>query len=1153
MPLNYNSLLAYKVRLEKAYRQLDKRKAKTDAPILVRELIVKQETSGRYGEAREKEPRPNSVERLIAHIQDLANIANAYHQQSYCETTGDGHYSLKAIHSNSITRISLQEFSLYTKTPLSLAEFEKIIEAIRMIASRMHNNVHLLLSSFNLVTKDGTILNLTLYVECNQEPIIRPITKASASKVDIHVGEKTLFSQQESNDKQWTHASSFSGATTGENVSNDSVFEVCTAGGAHFTLAIDVCLDHFHHHSMLLLKSRLKNLDSDNIFLSAHADHVVTSNSISLIDQAQITPVTLHVDPNYSSASIELDNTELNSEALQALGMSELAVTVAPGVLTVKNPQFGAACTVKVYKERSLGEYASTIQPLVDQTNLRSKEALVHKVAMGDREDLLSLSSILPLIWHDKMSITLMDPLLFEVVHYTEAWNALLNDPSALELTQQLREHADKEDMDEVALFLKKYDCLMELKKAFPDAELSELALLYWLQNDSKEYTKEKLNSFLAALENKGISIKRLDIRLLSKERISDLLDNLKNEKVIKHLRVDSKQLTDSQKQFLGERTRATYLIVEGCDDIPEIFTYSTINVLYKEYLTTKNPAALDITNKLDTPQKRALFLKEISIPTYFNKIGKLILSGNPIIITEIAPLFNELKFNSSITELDLSNTQLQEDSIAHFAEAIRWTKELHRIELKGNTISRKNADALMEAVKLNPTIWVITGCEDYPDLEILALINHLAALKRLKSADAADTFAKLLNYLKDTKLTTINMCHVEFNQEEKDAIAKVVLENQSINSLHGLALDGETNKTLSIRRFAVQPSQNDFLSLMDAVSDQEKLAALKQLPSNSAKTFNFSRDEITRMLGNIKDDKTLLLFLTTFKERIIDVMSLPSHFISIGKKIPKESYPSFLTAINLPNRWIKGWTDFIAICEQLIENDPDKLNMFLEQCPALPNSFISSVYALVYVFKDKIIENEVIKTYFKKNISGLIHSLKNYAIVTESLSGNNKSLFEAIAKTAPVSKQEKTGFQTTLQQSIAAVQGGYLGNKQHKMGLLGELTKAIDEFSSFEKLEAAAKEYITLICTPRKTIWQAAFGETRSAKAFFADKSVGTAEIKYFLKLPENPAEAIKIIQSWGLYSSSADKLEKASTFFSHKQVNGPLVTDDLAFIYKA
>lgn len=90
----------------------------------------------------------NHISRVIEHIELLGNIANLMHQNTYCEQNNDKSYTIKNRYKNTITRLFLYEFALYSHKPIAEDEFSYIIHQLDDMAKKFQDNVHLLLSSF---------------------------------------------------------------------------------------------------------------------------------------------------------------------------------------------------------------------------------------------------------------------------------------------------------------------------------------------------------------------------------------------------------------------------------------------------------------------------------------------------------------------------------------------------------------------------------------------------------------------------------------------------------------------------------------------------------------------------------------------------------------------------------------------------------------------------------------------------------------------------------------------------------------------------------------------------------------------------------------------------------------------------------------------
>lgn len=294
--------------------------------VAITDLIVRSPFAP-YGEAVSSPPtsRPPPIARLQAYISTLLAFANEYHGMINCDL-GSTSYQLKKDKRNNITRISTHEFSFYTKQPLTLAEFQSILSKIETMAGKLTPNVHALLSSFAVKNQDGTLLNMSVFIESGSPPAIHVFSKNTASKNDINYdGGDSLFSQQK--DEQVTfHADNISGERD-IIISTGSVFEVKTQGGACYTQAIDICLDHALQHSKELIIRRI--LENGDEILPNQIEHCISSNSIELYNESIISDYCVHIDPSTSMQvyGAQLDLKTLTDEAKTRITPNEYPQT----------------------------------------------------------------------------------------------------------------------------------------------------------------------------------------------------------------------------------------------------------------------------------------------------------------------------------------------------------------------------------------------------------------------------------------------------------------------------------------------------------------------------------------------------------------------------------------------------------------------------------------------------------------------------------------------------------------------------------------------------------------------------------------------------------------------------------------------------------
>ncbi|MDR3502121.1 MAG: hypothetical protein P4L79_06010 [Legionella sp.] len=364
-----------------------------------------------YGEAvpSTNNPVQPAINRLQAYITTLFAFANEYHGAINCELES-GNYQLKKDKKNNITRLSTHEFSFYTEQALTLTEFQLILSKIEKMAGKLTPNVHVLLSSFAVRSQDGTLLNMSVFIESGTPLSVHVFSKNTASKNDVNYdGVDSLFSQQQ--DEQVTfHADNISGES-GFIISTGSVFEVKTQGGACYTQAIDICLDHGLQHSKEQLIRRI--LENDDEILPNQIEHCISSNSIELYNDSIISDYCVHIDPSTSMQAYgaPLGSKMLTNEAIKRIIPNEYPQTKIVEKkwgYQVVNPPFGSDCYIEVLNERPAAKYIPELQSAVEQHN---QEVQAKQLAALKQEYLGSKGKVVQHIEQNNHLIHRMDEL----------------------------------------------------------------------------------------------------------------------------------------------------------------------------------------------------------------------------------------------------------------------------------------------------------------------------------------------------------------------------------------------------------------------------------------------------------------------------------------------------------------------------------------------------------------------------------------------------------------------------------------------------------------------------------------------------------------------------------------------------------------------
>ena len=324
--------------------------------------------------------------RMVDHIDVLATIANEYQQTYYCDKNSDGTFTTKPDCLNKITRVLMNEFSLYTISALNYGQLAVLVEAVRAIAANQHNNVHLLLSSLSVRTPEfqvdaadkqwkNVVLNLSLYVECGPEPKVHVFAKGRASTVDVTYCFTTNFSQEAEPPSvgiYYPNISEYIAQQSGQSVSNNSVFTVTTEGGAQYTQAIDVCVDNATYHAKTLLIKSLGDAEAGDLrIIPKQADHVVTSNIIEITKDSLITDTAVQADPIEGHFD-HMKKDAVNAESLRQIKKNKYAqmrIDKTAAGIKIENPPFGYTCTLVAAEERKLGGFTRDLRPMIAARN----------------------------------------------------------------------------------------------------------------------------------------------------------------------------------------------------------------------------------------------------------------------------------------------------------------------------------------------------------------------------------------------------------------------------------------------------------------------------------------------------------------------------------------------------------------------------------------------------------------------------------------------------------------------------------------------------------------------------------------------------------------------------------------------------------------
>ena len=346
-------------------------------PVHIRDLVLTTAPGHSHGEA---EIHTNIYgkhfkQRLLEHARFLFQFANENHRAHYCEQDGEGHYQLREDSQNNVTRLLMNEFSLYTEVPLKMDAFEELLKGI--LEEKLDPNVQVLLSSFAVRDETGKLCNIAIFVEGGDPPTIHTFAKNTAYGIDVDYGKRfELFSQQKRGYYASFHAES-AASETGSVVPTAGIFEVTTQGGAQYTQVVDICSDHTGGHAKSLMFRRIRNPERSGSLLPEQVEHCITSNSVTRTEKNSLSDCVIQADPRvkvHVSQDLPLGERILSDEARARLTSDEypqLGVLDDAHGYVIRSPIFGSDCNVEVLDERPAARYLPETQAEVEAHNER--------------------------------------------------------------------------------------------------------------------------------------------------------------------------------------------------------------------------------------------------------------------------------------------------------------------------------------------------------------------------------------------------------------------------------------------------------------------------------------------------------------------------------------------------------------------------------------------------------------------------------------------------------------------------------------------------------------------------------------------------------------------------------------------------------------
>lgn len=253
---------------------------------------------------------PHRANRMLSYISNLMQSTKIEHSKNVLEN--------KALGDNSelITRVSLDEFSFYTKDrPLTLDEYKYLISEVHKLAKILPPNIHFQLATFPVYWPNDVVQNCSLYVQSpkqsGQEPLIHHMSKTKSSHIDFQYGYMNqgvlcpmpLAGDRPDLDKRCEPGKDCdpnfllrgTGAALYDVNQYKNALRIISANGQMALQAVDICLDHAYGIGKQHLGGLISQLGQHQEYVPVLANHVISSKTIDQIDAHAAATVT-HAD-----------------------------------------------------------------------------------------------------------------------------------------------------------------------------------------------------------------------------------------------------------------------------------------------------------------------------------------------------------------------------------------------------------------------------------------------------------------------------------------------------------------------------------------------------------------------------------------------------------------------------------------------------------------------------------------------------------------------------------------------------------------------------------------------------------------------------------------------------------------------------------------
>lgn len=210
---------------------------------------------------------------LVEHVRLIINTARETHVKHFEEMGKSIHES-----NNHITRVITDEFSFYSRAPLTIDSYIKLIEQIRDISSTLPVNIHLVLATFPVVDVDNRLHNIAVFVTTGEKVAIHHRSKSRPSLSDPHYGYSLAFNQSDYSEFNMTEIVPFQPIAFGFG----SIVLSTTQGGATLLTNLEICFEHLCHIAPYCLVNEIGTLVQNNQIIPLQYSHIITSKTVNI-------------------------------------------------------------------------------------------------------------------------------------------------------------------------------------------------------------------------------------------------------------------------------------------------------------------------------------------------------------------------------------------------------------------------------------------------------------------------------------------------------------------------------------------------------------------------------------------------------------------------------------------------------------------------------------------------------------------------------------------------------------------------------------------------------------------------------------------------------------------------------------------------------